>query len=175
MDPSTDMTFGEGSTLPVTQRHVKNRHSREEWEQQKELIERLYLDEDKTVEETLLYLKENKGFIVGERKFKMQLKEWGFDKNIKSSVMQLMLAKATKRKFEEDKGTKFRYKGRDILPERFSQYAKRGHVKNGKRVSPSACELPNPSCNPMRLTGNQQHHPLSATAPSQASPNHFVK
>lgn len=83
MDPSTDMTFGEGSTLSVTQRHVKNRHSREEWEQQKELIERLYLDEDKTVEETLLYLKENKGFIVGERKFKMQLKEWGFDKNIK--------------------------------------------------------------------------------------------
>jgi Clr5 domain len=150
MDLSPDVPFGESSTLPVTQRHVRNRHSREEWEQQKELIERLYLDEDKTVEETMLYLKDNKGFIVGERKFKMQLKEWGFDKNIKSSVMQLLLAKATKRKFEEDKGTKFRYKGRDILPERFSQYAKRGHVKNGKskRVSPSACELPSPAVIP---------------------------
>jgi hypothetical protein len=85
------------------------------------------------VEETMRYLKDEKGFIVGERKFKMQLKEWGFDKNIRSSVMQLMLAKVTKRKFEEDKDTKFRYKGRDILPERFSHYAKRSHVKNGKR------------------------------------------
>ena len=95
------------------------------------------------------YLKDEKNFVVGERKFKMQLKEWGFDKNIKSSIMQLMLAKATKRKFEEDKDTKFRYKGRDILPGRFSQYAKRSQVKNGKRVSPSACELLTPSCNPI--------------------------
>src|SRR2546423_353010 len=146
------MSTGESSTLSINQRHVKNRHSPEEWEQQKELIERLYLDEDKTVEETMRYLKDEKGFIVGERKFKMQLKEWGFEKNIRSSVMQLMLAKATKRKFEEDKDTKFRYKGRDILPERFSHYTKRSHVKNGKRVSPSACELPTPSCNLMKLT-----------------------
>ena len=141
------MPVGESSTLSARQRSVKNRHSPEEWEHQKALIERLYLDEDKTVEETMRYLKDEKNFVVGERKFKMQLKNWGFDKNIKSSIMQLMLAKATKRKFEEDKGTKFRYKGRDILPERFSQYAKRGHVKNGKRVSPSACELLTSSCN----------------------------
>jgi tetratricopeptide (TPR) repeat protein len=152
MDLSSVMSIWESSTLSVRQRHVKNRHSLEEWEQQKELIERLYLDEDKTVEETMRYLKDEKGFIVGERKFKMQLKEWGFDKNIRSSVMQLMLAKATKRKFEEDKDTKFRYKGRDILPERFSHYAKRSHIKNDKRVSPSACELLIPSCNPMKLT-----------------------
>jgi hypothetical protein len=152
MDLSSFMSIGESSTLSVRQRHVKNRHSPEEWEQQKELIERLYLDEDKTVEETMRYLKDEKGFIVGERKFKMQLKEWGFDKNIRSSVMQLMLSKATKRKFEEDKDTKFRYKGRDILPERFSHYAKRSHVKDGKRVSPSACELLTPSCNLMKLT-----------------------
>src|SRR5271169_1174383 len=105
MDLSSVMCVGESSTLSVKQRHVKNRHSPEEWEHQKALIERLYLDEDKTVEETMLYLKDNKGFIVGERKFKMQLKEWGFDKNIRFSVMQLMLAKTTKRKFEEDKDT----------------------------------------------------------------------
>jgi hypothetical protein len=110
------MSVGESSTLSVRQRHVKNRHSPEEWEHQKALIERLYLDEDKTVEDTMRHLKDEKNFVVGERKFKMQLKKWGFDKNIKSSVMQLMLAKATKRKFEEDKDTKFRYKGRDILP-----------------------------------------------------------
>ena len=146
------MSVGESSTLSVRQQHVKNRHSPEEWEHQKELIKRLYLDEDKTVEEAMRYLKDEKGFVVGKRKFKMQLKEWGFDKNIKSSVMQLMLAKATKRKFEEDKDTKFRYKGRDILPERFSHYVKRSHVKNGKRASPSACELLTPSCNPTKLT-----------------------
>jgi hypothetical protein len=147
MDPSSVACVGESSTLSVKQPHVKNRHSPEEWEHQKALIERLYLDEDKTVEETMRYLKDEKNFVVGERKFKMQLKEWGFDKNIKSSVMQLMLAKATKRKLEEDKDTKFRYKGRDILPERFSHYSKRSHVKNGKRVSPSACELLTSSCN----------------------------
>jgi hypothetical protein len=140
------MSVGESSALPLRQRHVKNRHSPEEWEQQKELVERLYLDEDKTVEETMRYLKDNMGFIVGERKFKMQLKQWGFDKNIRSSVMQLMLAKATKRKFDEDKDTKFTYKGRDILPERLSHYAKRSHVKNGKRVSPSACKSLIPIC-----------------------------
>jgi Clr5 domain len=149
MDPSSVITIGESSKLSVSQRRVKNHHSPEEWEHQKALIERLYLDEDKTVADTMRYLKDEKNFVVGERKFKMQLKEWGFDKNIKSSIMQLMLAKATKRKFEEDKDTKFRYKGRDILPGRFSQYAKRSQVKNGKRVSPSACELLTPSCNPI--------------------------
>ncbi|KAH8760298.1 Clr5 domain-containing protein, partial [Hyaloscypha finlandica] len=87
----------ESSTLSARQRRVKNRHSPEEWEHQKALIERLYLDEDKTVEETMRYLKDEKNFVAGERKFKMQLKDWGFDKNIKSSVMQLMLAKSTKR------------------------------------------------------------------------------
>jgi hypothetical protein len=143
------MPAGESSTLSARQRRVKNRHSPEEWEHQKALIERLYLDEDKTVEETMRYLKDEKNFVAGERKFKMQLKDWGFDKNIKSSVMQLMLAKSTKRKLEEDKHTKFRYKGRDILPERFSHYAKRSQVKTGKRVSPSACELLTPSCKPM--------------------------
>jgi hypothetical protein len=143
------MPIGESSTRKARQRHAKNRHSPEEWEHQKALIERLYLDEDKTVEETMRYLKDEKNFVVGERKFKMQLKEWGFDKNIKSSVMQLMLAKATKRKLEEDKDTKFRYKGRDILPERFSHYAKRSQVKNGKRVSSPACELLTPRYNPI--------------------------
>jgi hypothetical protein len=134
------MSAGESSTN-VKRRHAKNRHSPEEWVQHKELIERLYLNEDKTVEETMQILKDQEGFVAGERKFKMQLKEWGFDKNIKSSVMQVMLAKATKRKFEEDKDTRFRYKGRDILPDRLDHYAKRNHVKDGKRVSPTACKF----------------------------------
>lgn len=122
-------------------RHVKNRHSPEEWEKHKDLIKSLYLDKDKTVDETMQILKDQEGFVAGERKFKMQLKEWGFDKNIRSSVMQLILAKATKRKFDEDKETNFRYKGRDILPDRLSHYAKRSHVENGKRVSPTACKF----------------------------------
>lgn len=140
MNSTFVMSTGESSNNVARKRQVKNRHTPQEWEQQKELIQQLYLGEDMTVEGTMRHLKDEQGFVVGERKFKMQLKEWDFEKNINSSVMQLMLAKATKRKFEDDKSTRFRYKGRDILPERFSHFAKRSHVKNGKRVSPSACE-----------------------------------
>ncbi|KAL9622637.1 MAG: hypothetical protein Q9160_002947 [Pyrenula sp. 1 TL-2023] len=137
MDLSSAMSTGESSMPHTKQGHVKFRHSAKEWGQHKDLIERLYLDEDKSVEETMRYLQEEGGFKVGKRKFKSQLKEWGFEKNIKSSFMQLMLAKATKRKLEEDKDTKFRYKGRDILPERMSHFAKRSHVTNGKDPPPT--------------------------------------
>ena len=141
MNSSFVLSTGESSTAVAKPRHAKHRHAPQEWEQRKELVRRLYLEQDMTVEETMRYLKDEEDFLVGERKFKMQLKEWGFEKNISSSVMQLILAKASKRKFEEDKSTRFRYKGRDILPERLGHFAKRSHVKNGKRFSPSACEL----------------------------------
>lgn len=133
-------------------RHAKNRHSAEEWNQQKALIEKLYIDEDRTVEDTMQILKDQEGFVAGERKFKMQLKDWGFEKNIRSSIMQIMLAKATKRKFADDKDTKFRYKGRDILPDRLDHFAKRSHVKNGKRVSPTACKFGTLCYHPKKLT-----------------------
>ncbi|KEF54517.1 uncharacterized protein A1O9_09684 [Exophiala aquamarina CBS 119918] len=137
MAPGSMMDTSSSSAI-VKKRHAKNRHSPEEWNQHKALIEKLYMSEDRTVEDTIQVLKDQEGFVTGERKFKMQLKEWGFEKNIRSSIMQLMLAKATKRKFDEDKDTRFRYKGRDILPDRLDHYAKRSHVKDGKRVSPTA-------------------------------------
>ena len=111
------------------------------------------------LDEVMQYMKERHGFISGydsipkpklhglltflrERQYKNKLKEWGFEKNIKVPIMRLMLAKAEKRKYEEDKETRFRYKGRDILPSRMDHFSKRKFVKNGKRVSPNACECP---------------------------------
>jgi len=76
------------------------------------------------------------------RQYKNKLKEWDFEKYIKASVMTALLAKAGKRKFEEDKDTRFRYKGQDILPSRMDRFSKRTFVKNDRRVSSNACEYP---------------------------------
>jgi hypothetical protein len=73
-----------------------------------------------------------------ERKWKMQLKDWGFEKYVSASDMRILIAKAEKRAKEENKDTIF-FNGECQIPqEKIDLFKRRKLTKQTAPASPSA-------------------------------------
>jgi Clr5 domain len=112
------------------------------WNAYKEEIRRVYVDEDKTLRETM----QEVGLKASERKWKEKLKEWGFQKNIPASDMAILVSKSQKRLREEGKDTIFYLKsgleGSDLVEvkiERLESFKKRkiSHILQTTSPNPS--------------------------------------
>ena len=79
-----------------------------------------------------------------ERKYKAKIKEWRLKKNISSSDMMIVNAKATKRT-HEGKDTLFFVDDIPVQPQRLETFKKRKFVKESTPESPSAGNLTPPS------------------------------
>lgn len=73
-----------------------------------------------------------------ERKWKMQLKDWGFEKYVSASDMRILIAKAEKRAIEENKDTIFFNRGCEIPQEKIDLFKRRKVTKQAAPASPSA-------------------------------------
>jgi hypothetical protein len=73
-----------------------------------------------------------------ERKWKMKLKDWNFEKYLPAAWMKTIVAKAEKRACDENKATVFFYGESQIAPERIENFKKRKTTKEAKVVSPGA-------------------------------------
>jgi hypothetical protein len=73
-----------------------------------------------------------------ERKWKMQLKDWGFEKYVSASDMRILIAKAEKRATEENKDTVFFNGGCQIPQEGIDLFKRRKVTKQTAPASPSA-------------------------------------
>lgn len=73
-----------------------------------------------------------------ERKWKMKLKEWNFEKYVPASQMRILVAKAKKRAREEHKETVFFNGETQIAPERINLFKKRKFTREVEAASPSA-------------------------------------
>lgn len=73
-----------------------------------------------------------------ERKWKMQLKDWGFEKYVSASDMRILIAKAEKRAIEENKDTIFFNGGCQIPQEKIDLFKRRKATKKTAPASPSA-------------------------------------
>ncbi|KAK7984778.1 hypothetical protein PG988_002400 [Apiospora saccharicola] len=62
-----------------------------EWAQHREVISRLYWDEDKTLKQVVGYMHAHHGFLATERMYKLRLKSWGLAKNLKSDEADRLL------------------------------------------------------------------------------------
>ena len=71
------------------------------------------------------------------RQYKIKIKEWGLEKHIKASDMQILLAKRDKRTRDRGVGTVFVVKGVKIEEDRLNRFGKRGFAKSSDYVSPS--------------------------------------
>lgn len=72
-----------------------------------------------------------------ERKWKVKLKEWNFEKNISAKEMSFMVEKAEKRKRDEGKYTTFLRGGMEIPKEKFDQHKRRkvaNHMEAGSSI-----------------------------------------
>ncbi|KAE9376305.1 hypothetical protein N431DRAFT_331094 [Stipitochalara longipes BDJ] len=78
-----------------------------EWKAHKEEIWSIYMDQDKTLKETMQWFEQERSFSWSERKWKEKMKEWDFEKNIPANDTNFMAAKARKRELEDGKETVF--------------------------------------------------------------------
>jgi len=75
---------------------------------------------------------------ASERKWKQQLKEWGFQKNLPARHMVILVAKQEKRLRDYGKDTVFLRSGVEIRAEKFETFKKRKASKLFQASSPSA-------------------------------------
>jgi hypothetical protein len=70
------------------------------------------------------------------------MKEWNFNKNLPATSMNIMIAKAEKRRREEGKETMFRHGDLLIRPEKFENFKKRKTTKVVAEIlSPTASKF----------------------------------
>ncbi|KAF8857405.1 hypothetical protein BDZ45DRAFT_803403 [Acephala macrosclerotiorum] len=106
-----------------------------EWDSFKTEIRRIYIDEDRTLIQTMEEIQRTFRFKKSLRNWRSKLKEWGFDKNLTRET-RFMLAKAEKRAREEGKSTEFERDGLKVPPETLGQFKKRrtGSLKEAQPI-----------------------------------------
>ena len=88
-----------------------------------------------------------------ERKWKLKLKEWGFEKYLSTTAMKILVAKAERRALVEKKDTVFLHGKREIATERIELFKTRKCFREGPVASPSQSQLHFPAlsiCTNMR-------------------------
>ncbi|KAH8593584.1 hypothetical protein B0O99DRAFT_206516 [Bisporella sp. PMI_857] len=114
------------------------------WDEIKSDVRRIYIQEDKSLEETMASFQLN----ACVRTWKAQLKEWDFNQNVPSNVMQYVVSKANKRK-REGKDTIFFYGITEINPQKIENFKRRktGVTPSFPRTPPHLTYYtPNPNC-----------------------------
>ncbi|CZR56273.1 uncharacterized protein PAC_06161 [Phialocephala subalpina] len=127
---------------------------RDKWESIKEEVRQLYVLEGKTLEATMMEMQRKYSFKASLRKWKMQTKEWGFDKNLSKNDMAILVAKAEKRKRDDGKETKFYNGGQEIRSERLAGFKKRKMAETIDAPSPSAATPMNITYDTPRFEAN---------------------
>ncbi|KAL8748759.1 MAG: hypothetical protein Q9184_007103 [Pyrenodesmia sp. 2 TL-2023] len=78
-------------------RRYNSRKTTAEWDLIKADLKRLYVDEDRSLEETIAELQANHGFEASKDQFKSKIKVWDFDKKIKTQEMKHIVRVDNKR------------------------------------------------------------------------------
>ncbi|CAL3971432.1 unnamed protein product [Diplocarpon coronariae] len=116
---------------PSSLRYSTRARNDQKWDAWKQEIYRFYIEEDNTLDATIAMIESSSDFKASPRKWKMKLKEWRFEKNLSKRDMEVIVAKARKRAWDESKETVFFYGSTPIRPERIENFKKR---KTGKHV-----------------------------------------
>ncbi|TGO44128.1 hypothetical protein BOTNAR_0931g00010 [Botryotinia narcissicola] len=111
----------------ITARPAPKEHSAEEWERQRITFTKLYMTDDKPLEEVMKIMENEFGFRATPRQYKRRIEQWKLDKNIKENDMRVILRKDLKRK-REGKSSEFRISGREVESKKIRRFAQRYKV-----------------------------------------------
>ncbi|KAB2099129.1 hypothetical protein AG0111_0g12648 [Alternaria gaisen] len=92
-----------------------------QWEENKAEIKRIYLDKDRSSNETVKHM-ESLGFVASSKLYKEKLKEWNFLKNLSGDTAYRLLNHAQERKLV-GKGTHYKFAPAEITYATPSAYA----------------------------------------------------
>lgn len=172
--PSPHYTISESSDIPRRLEHTdrgsalvqkkpkkstsrRSRISAEDWRIHRDHIKRLYIDEDKSLEETIEEMKSRYNFISTTKLYKERFAEWGYHKNLPKAKARWMLGKAEQRKHSEGKqDTIFIYGGQSWTMDRIQKSACRGNMHGEEQA---ALNAPTPHGISYKTPKNVQHSP----------------
>lgn len=112
-----------------------------QWEEHKTTIRALYIDQDKTLDDTIQSMSESHSFHATRAQFVRKLRNWGFDKNIKSGDWHRAM------RSRSVEGTELVINGRTINSKRLKKRLGRSDFKteDGRARTTSVSPSPSPS------------------------------
>ncbi|KAI0015976.1 hypothetical protein F4780DRAFT_32135 [Xylariomycetidae sp. FL0641] len=157
--------------------------SSESWERLKSTIMRLYIDDDKTLEEVRQHLEEHYGFYANIASYKKRLAGWKAFKNLRpDEVLQILHLK--KERDAVQRRSQFFIRGREVDPDGLQVYLSRNpalHAKVQAGVKPNPDAVRDVSCAspplahtiaaPDRQAPFESFQSDSTTAPRSTSPD----
>ncbi|KAI0205289.1 hypothetical protein F4808DRAFT_448319 [Astrocystis sublimbata] len=133
----------------------------EDWPEFQHVIVRLYVDENKTLEEVRLYMEENYDFIATISMYKRQLASWNAFKNLRFDEVLQILRLRRQREALHDKGSVFYVRDRKVESDSLSIYISRNpslYAKLESGAEPHSDAIRDVSC----------HTPASPETPSDS-------
>ncbi|KAK0639905.1 ankyrin repeat-containing domain protein [Cercophora newfieldiana] len=105
------------------------------WSDVYDTVYQLYWVEDRTLEETMSILKHQYSFSATKKQWVSKLDQWKLKKNATAKEMQNMVRIQRKRRFEEDKDTRFNIRGRPVSQCNIDRWEKRQKGDSGEPVN----------------------------------------
>ncbi|RYP62306.1 hypothetical protein DL771_009791 [Monosporascus sp. 5C6A] len=136
-------------------RAPRARYGHLDWDAHKDTIKRLYMDEDKTLADTMEIMKRVHSFEASQKLFKAKFKEWDWQKNLPTETAIVMIDKAKRRWQADKKETVFSFGGKVWTTDRIERTLARTNKKS--RLEQALEEAPTPQGvsykTPKQLTG----------------------
>ncbi|KAL8788919.1 MAG: hypothetical protein Q9213_001442 [Squamulea squamosa] len=133
-------------------RRCNSRKPPAQWDEVKADVKKLYVDEDRSLGETMTELRTNRGFEASKDQFKSKIKEWKFDKKVKAREMKHILCIETRRL---PKKTAFKVRNQPVSRFKIERFKKRQ----------SACPEP-PSRTPSVISFNTSYSTEGTPSPN---------
>ncbi|MCJ1243600.1 hypothetical protein MMC30_000797 [Trapelia coarctata] len=124
----------------VTRRRIKP----SEWDEKRDLIMNLYIDQEKSLPATRAMMAKDYGFYASEKAYKDKIREWKLVKNLKKRQIIYMLKVARKRRDEEGKETTFFYRGNRVPEGKLRRYSRAVSTNSTIRSVPSQVDFITP-------------------------------
>ncbi|KAL8805141.1 MAG: hypothetical protein Q9182_002123 [Xanthomendoza sp. 2 TL-2023] len=98
-----------------------------DWESHREIIQRLYVTEDKALPDVVKEMKRLHNFVATERMYKRRISDWNLDKNVKAEEMRAIIACEAMRS-QHGKQSTFYVRGRLVDRKKIDRFAQRKKI-----------------------------------------------
>ncbi|KAL9009120.1 MAG: hypothetical protein Q9173_005825, partial [Seirophora scorigena] len=105
--------------------------SSQSWQDYRDLIQQLYVDEERSLPNVIEEVERLTGFCATERQYKRRISAWSLDKNIKNDEMKAIIAMEAIR-LRKGKQSLFYVRGRQVDPKKITRFARRKNINRNQ-------------------------------------------
>ncbi|KAL0931268.1 uncharacterized protein CTRU02_214003 [Colletotrichum truncatum] len=121
--PITEIPHAVSDVPAATQ--LRRPETEQDWEDQRARITELYWEQDKDLNDVIEIMQQQYRFLATQKQYKLRIKRWKIEKNIKTSESQAMIRIQKQRQEHEGRSTTFILRKRKVPPEKIDRFAKR--------------------------------------------------